>query len=130
MILGASGVANIGSISWRDALLFSGIGLLYAYVVALIPSIAYATVMEFVARRCGIEPGSRRAMWLSAGLGCIVGTLPLLNPDAWREWRFLIPISAVGFVVGLVVEWLIGQIKERCRDNPQTKSWAALCGHD
>lgn len=129
LILGALGIANIGSASLSDALLFLGIGLLYAYGIALIPSIAYATVMEFAACWCGIAPGSRCALWLSAGLGFIVGSLPFISADAWRDWQTLIFIPAVGFVVGLTVEWLIGRLSERCCATPETTPWDSLRGH-
>lgn len=129
LIVGALVLANIGSISLSDVVEGFLFGVSYAYVIALVPSVAYAAVMEFAAWR-GIAPGSRRAVWLSAGLGFIVGSLPLVLPGSWDNWRIPVLIPIVGFIVGLTVEWLLGQIAERCCATPETTPWDSLRGHD
>lgn len=109
LIVGAFVITSIGRIPPIE--IFQGVfvGLFFAYVVASIPSLIYAVVMEFASRR-GITPGSRRALWLSAGIGGTVGALLIVAPSRRMDWPAVILMSLVGLVVGLAVEWLIGQI--------------------
>lgn len=124
LILGALTLARSAPLSLNDALLGLVLGLFFAYVIALIPCLVYAAVMEFAARR-GVRPGGGRAILLSASLGCLVGALPFLDPADWRHWPSMIFVPAVGFVVGLGVEWLIGCIARRCNhaDAMQVGGW-------
>lgn len=109
LFVGVALISSVGRIPPGDIIQVIFLGLFFAYVVAVVPSVIYAALMEFAARR-GIKPGSRRAVWLSAWLGGIIGALILLFPGGWRDGPAMLFISALGFVVGLAVEWLIGQI--------------------
>ncbi|HEY1109634.1 MAG TPA: hypothetical protein VGE76_13395 [Opitutaceae bacterium] len=109
-IVGVFGITSIGRIPPGEILRGVFVGLILVYVCAWIPSVIYAVVMEFAAWR-GVKPGSRRAVWLSAGLGCIAAALLLVARGGSRDWPALVFTSVVGFVVGLAVEWFIGQLE-------------------
>jgi hypothetical protein len=100
---------------WGTALAFFALAILWAYVWALVPSLAYAGLMEWAFGR-GMVPGSRRAVALSALLGTVVGSIPLVSElfDAHRRLRLTYAMpSVVGFAVGVLVEILVAALARR-----------------
>ncbi len=102
-----------GPTDWAGVPVLFGFVILAAYLMAIIPSLAYAALMEWAFSR-GVVGGSGRAVVLSAFLGATVGAIPFLgelfNPHRvfHREdlLMFAMP-SAVGFVVGVMVELVV-----------------------
>jgi hypothetical protein len=112
-------ITRSGPIDWASALPALGYVLIAAYVIAIIPSLAYAALMEWAFHR-GMVEGSRRAVKLSALLGTAVGSIPLVielfNPHQTirlEDWAIGAAPSAVGCVVGVLVEVLVARHAHR-----------------
>ena len=80
-----------------------------AYILAGIPSLIYAGVMEWRFAR-GLRPGSGAAIAWSTGLGGIcgagvIGALFRGAGDGWVMPAFAIIGLIVGAIVGLIVRW-------------------------
>lgn len=112
-------VTRTGSLDWGQALPVFAMVIGAAYVMAIVPSLAYAALMEWAFSR-RVVGGSRRALALSALLGTAVGSIPLVSHlfSATPEWRLktlavtALP-SAVGCVVGVLVEALVAALARR-----------------
>ena len=113
LLAGVALFATGGGVGAQDFLLGFLFVLVAAYAIAIGPSLIYAGLMEW-AFHCGLRPGSAKAVGLSSGLGCLVGSIPLLG-ELWLRPQPLQPgalaglwfFSAIGLVVGVGVEVLV-----------------------
>lgn len=104
---------------WLDLPVMVGLFVIYGYVFATIPSLAYAALMELGYHR-GLTPGRGGALVLSAVLGFVVGSIPLFvswlgeNETLRQEKVLALGIWAVsGLLTGLLIEWWIGCLDRR-----------------
>jgi hypothetical protein len=112
---------------WFELPVMVGLFLIYGYVFAILPSLAYAALMELGYHR-GLTPGRRGAQVLSAVLGFLVGAIPMIgsllgeNGTLRQEKVLGLGVWAIsGLLTGLIIEWWIGC---RCR-RPLTPSSSA-----
>jgi hypothetical protein len=86
---------------------FMGMVLIFAYLLAGIPSIVYTVIMEWRFRQ-GLDPQSRRAVILSTVLGLLSGIAIVLTITGgrWEDtgWVFY---GGIGALVGLSLGWMI-----------------------
>ena len=90
-------VASPGSIRVKGLLLVFGV----AYFYALLPSVAYAAVMEFAFAR-GLSPRSLSSVWLSsicgAGAGIVIGAV--FPEPSVADMRSALWMALLGAIVG------------------------------
>ncbi len=99
-----------GKLPQWNAQFVSGMGLfvVLAYLIAGIPSIIYATVMEW-RFAAGLDPNSGRTVWLSTFMGLFSGASMVAVATSfhwdWIAWSFLGGMgAAVGLLLGLVIK--------------------------
>jgi hypothetical protein len=106
-----SGVQRSYGWAWAKSLLsYLLLYIVFAYLIAGIPSVIYALVMEWVFAR-GLNPTSACAVALSSALGALSGAamiavLHLMSDSSQfgaEKWLVLAGFSALGLVVGAIM---------------------------
>ena len=84
------------------------VSLAFSFVLAGIPSVVFAAVMELAFTK-GVEVRSRRALFLAAGLGFLAGVVIARviagGFDNQRNAFFLFPL--LGALTGFIVGWML-----------------------